>query len=147
MERIDPLTTHAHAHTYTSITHVPSTSPALMQHRSYVPASTKTHACMQVSVYNSIHTFEYACVRIEIHATMTDIFWYVDTWQRASVSIHTHIETHTHVHSKRMVIHMFRLPIHGQMCSHMLLYRHVCIYLEREKSSYTRARALIHASK
>ena len=61
MERIDPLTTHAHAHTYTSITHVPSTSPALMQHRSYVPALTETHTCMHVSMFN-------AYIRIRVRA-------------------------------------------------------------------------------
>ena len=79
MERIDPLSTHAHAHTYTSITHELSTSPSSMQYGSYVPALTETHTCMHVSMYNSMHTFEYACVRSALHVTITDTFLYVDT--------------------------------------------------------------------
>ena len=108
-----------------------------MQHRSYVPAFTETHACMHVSMYNSIHTFEYACVRSAIHVTITDILLYVDMWQCASIGIHTHMKKHTYVPSKCMVLHPFRSPIQGQRCPHMLLYR--TTYVERDILLHTRA--------
>ena len=82
---------------------------------------TVMHAYVKRYIY--IYTFDFACVRIDIHVNTPGLLYCVDMWQCASLCItYTHRKTRTHVQSNCMLMHTLRLPEHGQMRAQSLLY-------------------------